>query len=59
LDTIKTEDLGMEGDRLVLDFNYAYNPRCAYNPSFSCPLAGPGSRIDAEVRAGERLAGAV
>lgn len=55
VDTMKGEDPGVEGDLLVLDFNYAYHPPCAYNPNFSCPLPGPGSRVDVEVRAGERL----
>jgi hypothetical protein len=55
VDSMKGEDLGVEGDLLVLDFNYAFQPPCAYNPNFSCPLPGPGSRIDADVQAGERL----
>jgi uncharacterized protein (DUF1684 family) len=55
IDMLKGEDLGVEGDQLVLDFNFAYHPPCAHNPSYSCPLPGPGSQIDAEVRAGERL----
>jgi uncharacterized protein (DUF1684 family) len=55
VDTMKGEDLGVEGELLVLDFNYAYHPPCAYNPNFSCPLPGIGSRLDVEVRAGERL----
>jgi hypothetical protein len=39
LDTIKGADLGREGERLVIDFNYAYNPSCAYNSRWQCPLA--------------------
>lgn len=27
-----------EGGRVVVDFNYAYNPNCAYNEGWSCPL---------------------
>ena len=55
LDTVKGSDLGVHGDgRLVLDFNFAYNPSCSYDPTWVCPLAPPGNRLDVEVRAGER-----
>ena len=56
LDAVKGADLGSEGDRLVLDFNFAYNPSCAYDPRWSCPLAPPANRLPAEVCAGERFA---
>ncbi len=55
VDTIKGADLGGSGDRLVLDFNYAYHPSCAYDPRWSCPLAPPANRLAVSVRAGERL----
>jgi uncharacterized protein len=55
IDTIKGADLGGSGDRLVLDFNYAYHPSCAYDPRWSCPLAPPANRLAIPVRAGERL----
>lgn len=55
LDTVKGADLGHEGDRLVLDFNYSYHPSCVHDDHWSCPLAPPENRLDAEVRAGERL----
>jgi uncharacterized protein len=55
LDTVKGADLGGSGDRLVLDFNYAYHPSCAYDPRWSCPLAPPANRLAVPVRAGERL----
>ena len=54
LDTIKGADLGGEGDRLVLDFNYAYNPSCAYDPRWSCPLAPAANWLQVPIRAGER-----
>ncbi len=55
LDTVKGADLGATTDgRLVLDFNYAYNPSCSYDPQWSCPLAPPENRIDMPVEAGER-----
>jgi uncharacterized protein len=56
LDGIKGADLGMRDGRLVLDFNFAYNPSCAYSPRWSCPLAPPHNRLPQAVRAGERLA---
>ncbi|HEV3400208.1 MAG TPA: DUF1684 domain-containing protein [Acidimicrobiales bacterium] len=53
LDTVKGADLGGEGDRLVVDLNFAYNPSCAYDPAWACPLAPPGNVIPAPLRAGE------
>lgn len=38
---------------VTLDFNYAYNPSCAYNSAWACPLAPPENRLDEPVRAGE------
>ncbi|GAA1941369.1 DUF1684 domain-containing protein [Agromyces allii] len=57
LDTIKGADLGTGAglDTLVVDFNFAYNPSCAYDPSWSCPLAQPGNTLREEVPVGERL----
>jgi uncharacterized protein len=39
--------------RLRLDFNYAYNPSCAYDEQWACPLAPQENRVTAEIRAGE------
>lgn len=55
IDTVKGADLGGSGDRLVLDFNYAYHPSCAYDPRWSCPLAPRANWLAVPVRAGERL----
>lgn len=55
LDTVKGADLGHVGDRVVLDFNYAYHPSCVHSDRWSCPLAAPGSTLDLAVTAGERL----
>lgn len=56
LDTVKGADLGSAPDgSLVLDFNFAYHPSCAYSPAWSCPLAPPGNRLDVPIRAGERV----
>lgn len=53
LDTVKGADLGGSGDELVVDLNFAYNPSCAYNEAWACPLAGPANRLAAEVPVGE------
>jgi uncharacterized protein (DUF1684 family) len=55
LDTVKGADLGSAGGRLVLDFNFAYNPSCSYDPSWACPLTPPANRLAVEIEAGERL----
>jgi uncharacterized protein len=54
LDTVKGSDLGERDGKLVLDFNFAYNPSCAYDPRWVCPLAPPGNRLTVPVRGGER-----
>ena len=53
LDTAKGADLGGEGLRLTLDFNFAYHPSCHHAPRWSCPLAPPDNWIDAPVPVGE------
>ena len=55
LDTSKGADLGGGADGLVLDFNFAYHPSCAYDPRWSCPLSPAGNIVAVPVRAGERL----
>lgn len=40
--------------RLVLDFNKAYNPPCAFTPYATCPLAPPENRLDVRASAGEK-----
>jgi uncharacterized protein len=54
LDTVKGADLGEEDGKLVLDFNFSYNPSCSYDPSWVCPLAPPANRLAVAVGAGER-----
>ena len=58
-DTIKGADLGGTEDRLVLDFNYAYHPSCAYDGRWSCPLSPPENRLPFAVHAGERIASGI
>jgi uncharacterized protein len=57
LDTIKGADLGMEAGRLVLDFNFAYNPSCSYDSRWVCPLAPPPNWLSIAVEAGEKHGG--
>jgi len=55
IDAIKGADLGTDAHgRLILDFNFAYNPSCALNDRFLCPLPPPGNTLPAAVRGGER-----
>ena len=54
LDTVKGADLGSVGGRLVFDFNFAYNPSCAYDPRWVCPLAPSANWLPVPVRAGEQ-----
>jgi uncharacterized protein len=52
-DSVKGADLGAGGDRIVLDFNFSYNPSCAYDPRWACPLAPPDNHLRAEIPVGE------
>ncbi len=45
---------GLPDGRILLDFNYAYNPSCAYDPRWICPLAPNENRLPQAIRAGER-----
>jgi uncharacterized protein len=53
LDTVKGADHGERDGRIVLDLNFAYNPSCAYDPAWACPLAPPGNVLRAAVPVGE------
>jgi uncharacterized protein len=59
VDTIKGADLGMDaaGGTIVLDFNFAYNPSCAYDPAWACPLAPIGNVLPVAVPVGELSGG--
>lgn len=61
LDSVKGADLG--GDvrpdgtgTLVVDLNFAYNPSCAYDPAWACPLPGPGNTVATGLPVGELTA---
>lgn len=57
IDTAKGADLGSDAvaGTIVLDFNFAYHPSCAYDAAWACPLAPPGNVLDVEVPVGEQL----
>ena len=46
-----------EGDEIVLDFNKAYNPSCAYNSKYSCPIVPSENNVDLEIKAGVKYQG--
>jgi uncharacterized protein len=56
IDTAKGADLGGTNKNLVVDLNFAYNPSCAYDPAWACPLAPPGNVVPVAVNAGEHMA---
>lgn len=53
IDTAKGADLGGDLPALVVDFNFAYNPSCAYDPFWACPLAPEGNVVEVELPVGE------
>ena len=50
---LEPEPLG--DGRFLVDFNFAYNPYCAYNEFWSCPLTPFENRLKVPIRAGEKL----
>jgi uncharacterized protein len=55
IDTGKGADLGLRGADIVIDLNFAYNPSCAYDPEWACPLAPAGNTLHVDVPVGERV----
>jgi uncharacterized protein (DUF1684 family) len=45
----------LAGGRFLVDFNMAYNPYCAYNEHWSCPLTPFENRLKVPIRAGEKI----
>jgi uncharacterized protein (DUF1684 family) len=45
----------LPGDRFLVDFNLAYNPYCAYNEMWSCPITPAENRLKVPIQAGEKL----
>jgi uncharacterized protein (DUF1684 family) len=56
LDSAKGADLGTDrSGRLIVDFNFAYQPSCSYDPQWSCPLPPRENWLAVPIRGGERL----
>jgi uncharacterized protein (DUF1684 family) len=49
------EPEALPGGRFFVDFNLAYNPYCAYNEMWSCPITPAENRLKVPIRAGEKL----
>jgi hypothetical protein len=45
----------LPGNRFLVDFNIAYNPYCAYNDAWSCPITPTENRLKVPIRAGEKI----
>jgi uncharacterized protein (DUF1684 family) len=58
IDSVKGADLGSADGRLILDFNFSYNPSCAYDPAWACPLAPAGNTLGRPLLGGELMPGA-
>jgi uncharacterized protein (DUF1684 family) len=58
VDAAKSADLGANPatGALILDCNFAFQPSCAFDPRWACPLAPPENRLDVPIPVGERLA---
>jgi len=54
IDTVKGADLGGDERSLIVDLNFAYQPSCAYDPAWACPLAGAGNTVATAVPVGEK-----
>jgi len=48
------EPTPLDEDRVLVDFNYLYNPYCAYNEAWSCPLPPRENWLTVPIRAGEK-----
>ena len=54
IDTVKGAELESGDSGAVLDFNFAYNPSCAYSEAWVCPLAPGSNHLPAALEAGEK-----
>jgi uncharacterized protein (DUF1684 family) len=50
-------EIPKEGNTIILDFNKAYNPFCAYSDGYSCPLVPAENNLDIEILAGVKYVG--
>lgn len=51
---LELEPANLSNNQAVLDFNKAYNPYCAYTPTYACPLPPAENTLSVPVKAGER-----
>jgi uncharacterized protein (DUF1684 family) len=51
---IELDPAQLTDNHAVVDFNTAYNPYCAYNPSYACPLPPAENKLPITVKAGEK-----
>jgi uncharacterized protein (DUF1684 family) len=49
------EPEALSGGKFLVDFNLAYNPYCAYNEQWTCPITPRENRLKVPVRAGEKI----
>ena len=49
------EPEALPGNHFLVDFNIAYNPNCAYNDVWSCPITPAENRLKVPIEAGEKL----
>jgi uncharacterized protein len=49
LDRQETKD-----NQIILDFNKAYNPYCAFAERYACPIPPPENKLSVEINAGEK-----
>ena len=45
----------VKNNEIMIDFNKAYHPYCAYNQTFTCPVPPAGNTLNVAVKAGEKL----
>ncbi len=51
---IDLETTGIINNRLVIDFNKAYNPYCTYSDGYNCPIPPRENDLPVAIRAGEK-----
>ena len=54
LDNHRPSIAQIQGNRFRIDFNFAYNPYCAYSESYSCPLPPQENWLSVPIAAGEK-----
>ena len=51
---LNMETTDIQGDTVILDFNKAYNPYCAFGDGYSCPIPPKENHLKARIEAGEK-----